>query len=153
MWASVWASASVSVSAWVSASAWVSVSAWGVGVGVGVAVGVGVGVGTASTVIERVVSDEPCALETDSVIVYGPTSPYVCAPGDRPSTTGEPSPKSQLQLAGAPVDRSATVTSSGTVPDVGVASNAATGGGSGSTRMGRDAESVPCAFVVVSVSV
>ena len=58
---------------------------------------------------------------------------YVWSAGVRPSTTGEPSPKSQVQVVGTPVEVSLTDTVTGTIPLVGVAPKDAVGGGGSMT--------------------
>jgi hypothetical protein len=65
-------------------------------------------------------------------------------------------PKSQAQLVGVPVDRSANVTVSGAAPDVaGVAEIAATGGPvtAGPTVIVRVVNVTPPAFETVSLTV
>src|SRR4051794_6723597 len=64
-----------------------------------------------------------------------------------------PSPKSQAQLVGPPVEVSVKVTTKGAVPDVGVAVNRAVGAGAGDTVMVCGLDTVePTAFDVVSVT-
>ncbi len=69
----------------------------------------------------------------------------------RPVTTGEPSPKSQLQSVAPPVEVSLTVTSSGAAPLVGLAPNEAVGGGGAWTWTVRVAIDVPVPSVTLRV--
>ena len=63
-----------------------------------------------------------------------------------------PSPKVQLQLVGLPVDRSAKLTVKGATPDVGEASEAATGASSMVTFLEQEAEQAPLVTVTFMVT-
>ncbi|MBA7710243.1 hypothetical protein ES703_119181 [subsurface metagenome] len=63
-----------------------------------------------------------------------------------------PSPKVQFQLVGLPVERSVKSTVKGTQPEVGVASNAATGGGLTVMKLVLVSLSEPQALVTVRVT-